>query len=123
MKKNVVVYKKIPDPILAELRARFNVTYYESINDSNRAQFNEALKAAHDVEERLANYPVLDEFDLSKREQERACEVWKGCYSEIERLDYIRRRRNDFEFRSFADLMGCVRGKYFAGDAASLIGE
>jgi lactate dehydrogenase-like 2-hydroxyacid dehydrogenase len=47
MKKNVVVYKKIPDSILAELRNKFNVTYFESINDSNRDQFNEALKTAH----------------------------------------------------------------------------
>jgi phosphogluconate 2-dehydrogenase/gluconate 2-dehydrogenase len=46
MKKNVLIYKKIPETLLADLRDRFNVTYFESINDANRAKFNEALRSA-----------------------------------------------------------------------------
>ena len=46
MKKNVVIYKKIPEPLLAELRDKFDVTYFESINDANRQQFNDALRSA-----------------------------------------------------------------------------
>ncbi len=46
MKKHVVVYKKIPDPLLATLRDRFEVTYFEAINETNRAAFFEAIRTA-----------------------------------------------------------------------------
>lgn len=47
MKQRVVVYKKLPDALLATLRAAYDVTYFESVNDDNRAQFLEALQSAN----------------------------------------------------------------------------
>lgn len=47
MKQRVVVYKKLPGPLLAKLRDLYEVTYFESINESNRAAFIKALQQAH----------------------------------------------------------------------------
>jgi len=33
----------------------------------------------------------------------------------------IREYRNQFEFRDFADMLACARGKYFAGWAGELL--
>lgn len=70
---------------------------------------------------RLEDYPVLDEEDFSQEESEEAEQVWRNCYRERERLEYIRKHRSQFEFRGFSDLLGCVRGKYFAGYASELL--
>lgn len=77
---------------------------------------------AEGMEAALSDYPVLNEMDFSELEQEEANETWEHCYSPSERLEYIRDHRSQFEFRGFADLMGCVRGKYFAGYASELLG-
>jgi len=70
----------------------------------------------------LEDYPVLDESDFSDLETEEADQVWRDCYRPKERIAYIRNSsRGEFEFRSFADLLGCVRGKYFAGYASELL--
>jgi hypothetical protein len=71
--------------------------------------------------ERLDNYPVFDEEDYSELEMESADETWKNCYNVAERVEYIRRHRSQFEFHDFADLLGCVRGNYFAGYASELL--
>lgn len=76
---------------------------------------------AKGISERLESYPVVNEFDFSELESETADEVWRNCYSESARVEYIREHRNQFEFRDFADLMGCVRGRYFAGYASELL--
>ena len=76
---------------------------------------------ARDLEASLENYPVLDEEDHSNREQEEANRVWANCYNVHERLKYIRKNRSQFDFRSMEDMMGCVRGKYFAGYASELL--
>lgn len=68
-----------------------------------------------------ADYPVLDDSDFSEREQEAANETWRECFGTAERIEYIRKHRNQFEFRDFADMLGCVRGKYFAGHASELL--
>jgi hypothetical protein len=70
----------------------------------------------------LEDYPILNEDDFSNEENEEAQEVWRNCYSVKERLDYIRRHSSQFEFRDYAELLGCVRGNYFAGHAGELIG-
>lgn len=70
---------------------------------------------------RLEDYPVLNEEDFSLEESEEAEQVWRNCYGERGRLEYIRKHRSQFEFRGFADLLGCVRGKYFAGYASELL--
>lgn len=65
---------------------------------------------------------VCSEDCLSTVEDEVAQETWRTCYSDSERLAYIRDHRDDFNFHDFADLMGCVRGKYFSGYASELLG-
>lgn len=80
-----------------------------------------AAKEAEEIEAALANYPVLDDNDYSEREHEAANETWRVCYTDKKRIEYIRDNRSQFEFRSLADMMGCVRGKYFAGYASELL--
>lgn len=80
-----------------------------------------AATIADSVEDRLSNYPILDESDLSEREQSAANETWQHCYNVSERISYIRAHSSQFEFRSFPDMLACVRGKYFAGYASDLI--
>ena len=64
-----------------------------------------------DIVKRMEDYPCLDEDDFSRREMEHADEVWKDCYSPRERIDYLR-KNGGADFRSFHDLMECVRGTY-----------
>ncbi len=81
-----------------------------------------ALKIADDIKRGLEDdYPVIDEDAWSEMEHQEAQEVWQNCYSDSERIEYIRRYRDQFEFRNYADLIGCVRGKYFAGWASDLL--
>lgn len=88
-----------------------------AIHESNSAAIAEAERIA----ERLENYPVLNEEDWSRREDEEAQSVWKDCYNDKERVEYIRKHRLQFDFRNFADLLGCARGKFFCGYASELI--
>lgn len=81
----------------------------------------EALECADKLMEQLDDYPVLNEEDFSRRETESAERVWRDCYNAKERVKYIRAHESQFEFRDFADLLGCVRGKYFAGYASELL--
>lgn len=78
-------------------------------------------KLADDLLEKLSDYPVLNEDHFSELEQEEATETWKNCYDPKERIEYIREHRSQFEFHNFADLMACIRGRYFAGYASELI--
>jgi hypothetical protein len=64
---------------------------------------------------------VLNEEDYSEEEQEEAEVIWRECYQPQDRIAYIRKYRNQFDFSDFADLLGCVRGNYFAGYASELI--
>lgn len=80
-------------------------------------------RIATEIETSLEHYPVLDENDWSDLEHETAQQVWRECYTEERRIKYIRENECQFSFDSMADLMGCVRGKYFAGDASSLLSE
>ena len=82
---------------------------------------DKALQTADEIQAHLEDYPVLDDDDFSDLETEEAAEVWADCYSVAARLDYIRRNRDQFEFRDYADMIGCVRGKYFAGHASELL--
>jgi hypothetical protein len=71
--------------------------------------------------ERLDGYPVFDESDYSELETEQAATVWRDCYRVADRLKYIREHRSQFEFRGLGDMLGCVRGNYFAGYASELL--
>jgi hypothetical protein len=80
-----------------------------------------ALEIADRLAEDVEDYPALDDNDWTEREMEEANTIWRDCYSVTERVAYIRRNRDQFDFHGFADLMGCVRGKYFAGYASDLL--
>ena len=71
--------------------------------------------------ERLDGYPVFDENDYSELEMEQANTVWRDCYRVKERIAYVREHRGQFEFRDFSDMLGCIRGNYFAGYASELL--
>jgi len=47
MRKRVVLYRAVPEDVLDELRAHFDVTVFEHVNESNRALFVNALRTAH----------------------------------------------------------------------------
>lgn len=59
-----------------------------------------SLRAADAMQERLEDYPILDEEDHSAREWEECERVWSDVYSERERVRYLREhcriRRPDF---------------------------
>jgi hypothetical protein len=82
----------------------------------------QAIAKAETVLARLESYPVVDEDLLSQYEHEEAHQVWSECYTVQERIDYIRKHRYQFEFQNMADMLGCVRGKYFVGYASELLG-
>ena len=82
-----------------------------------------ALETANEIQARLEDYPVIDEDHWSRLEMDEANEVWRECYSPKERIEYVRKFRNQFEFQGFQDMLGCVRGRYFAGYASELIGR
>jgi hypothetical protein len=82
---------------------------------------SDAVKIAEGIETRLADYPVLDEEDHSRREQEAADETWRNCYREKERIEYIWKHRSQFEFHDLGELLANVRGKHFSGYASELI--
>lgn len=69
----------------------------------------------------LEAYPVLDDEDFSERESAAAEQVWRDCYNDGERVAYIRKFRNQFDFQSLADLRACVRGEFFGGWASELL--
>lgn len=69
----------------------------------------------------LDDYPVADEDLWTEYEDKEAQETWTNCYSDADRLEFIRKHRREFEFHSFADLLGCVRGKFYAGYASTLL--
>jgi hypothetical protein len=73
------------------------------------------------IQDALSDYPVLDEHDFSERERDEADRVWKECYRDSDRVQYIRDHRSQFEFHDYADMLGCARGRYFAGYASELI--
>lgn len=77
---------------------------------------------AQSIADKLEDYPVVNESDYGDLESEEADQIWKDCYRPKERIEYIRKHREQFDFRSCADILGCVRGKYFAGYASELIG-
>lgn len=69
----------------------------------------------------LSDYPILNDDHHSELEMEEANETWANCYDDAERLKYIRDNRSQFDFHNMEDLIGCVRGKYFAGYASELL--
>lgn len=56
MKKNVILYKTIPDTQLARLQQQFNVTVFDEMTEENRAGFQQALSTAEGIIG--ASYPI-----------------------------------------------------------------
>ena len=79
--------------------------WYETISVSGE----EKIRLAEDIQKGLEQYPVVDECHLSETEQEEANETWQNCYSDSERLEYIREHRNQFEFRSYSEIREVIR--------------
>ena len=79
------------------------------------------FQEAEKMENSLSDYPILNDEHFNALEQEEANSVWQGCYNNRERIDYIIDNRSQFEFRSFSDMLGCVRGNYFSGYASDLL--
>lgn len=82
---------------------------------------SKALAMACEIMEGLEGYPVVDEMDWSDLESEEANEVWRNGYGWQERIDYIRENEDQFEFRSFAAMLSCVRGEWFGGYPSELL--
>lgn len=69
----------------------------------------------------LDNYPVLSDDKYSEYEMNEANEVWANCYTKKDRIEYMRKHKSQFEFRSFGEMLDCARGKYFTGYASELL--
>jgi hypothetical protein len=89
---------------------------WTEIHESDTA----ALALCNKLAAKEEGYPVLDEEHWSQLEDEEAQRIWKDCYDDADRIRYMTEHRSDFEFRGFADMLGCARGKYFAGNAGDL---
>lgn len=81
-----------------------------------------AADIAADIEAALSDYPILSDSLFSEYEQADADETWRECYRDADRVAYIRENRLEFEFRSFADMLGCARGLYFCGNTSRMAG-
>lgn len=77
--------------------------------------------AALEMAAALADSPVLCEEHFGELEYEEACEVWRTSYDTAERIAYIRRNRDQFDFYDWSDLRACVRGDYFKGCVGELL--
>ena len=82
---------------------------------------DKALETADRVIAALEDYPVIDESDWSELENEDANDTWTNCFSDRDRLDYIRHNRSQFDFRGYDELIANVRGRYFSGYASELL--
>lgn len=83
-----------------------------AIHESDAA----ALRAADRCAESLEDYPILDDDDFSRREDEACAEVWEHCFRRRERAEYFRRHDHGGGFR---ELLAAVRGDWSA--AASIL--
>lgn len=79
-----------------------------------------ALHIADKIRVELDDYPVVDEEHYSELEQRDADDLW-SVFSVKDRLEHVRKYRDQFDFHDYADLMGCIRGKYFSGYASELL--
>ena len=88
MKKHVVVYKKLAEPLLARLRAEFDVSYFEAINAGNRSAFAAAIGSAHGL---LGASVRLDRELLEPATQLRIISTISVGVDQFD-LDYLRQR-------------------------------
>lgn len=110
---------EIDDQVIVVRESHWAVGWVEWIAIHQDA--DDALAIADRNVKRLEDYPVLDENDWSEREQASANTVWRDCYGWRERVRYIEKHRSQFDFYDLADMINCVRGKYFSGYASELL--
>jgi hypothetical protein len=67
-----------------------------------------ALERARKLCERANDYPVLDEEDWSRREDEECERTWHEGFNASDRVDYL--RRHSYTATSLSDLLQAVRG-------------
>lgn len=96
--------------VLVERASHWAVGWVETIliDPSNK----DSVEVGEGIEERLANYPVLDEQELSRREWEAMTEYWDKLASMRERVELAKEASgNPFLARhsmsKLVDLYGC----------------
>lgn len=55
---------------------------------------SEALRLADEVMERLEDYPLLDEEDVSQREEDEAERIWNDCYTARDKVEAAAKERD-----------------------------
>jgi hypothetical protein len=81
----------------------------------------QAVEIQKEIENDLELYPVLNDDSYSEMEGKEADEVWKNCYNDEDRLEYIRKNREQFYFNDWGEIRQVVKGEYFTGYACELI--
>jgi len=66
-----------------------------------------ALEKARELCKRANDYPILDEDDFSRREDEDCEQVWSKCFDPSERVHYF--RTHSYTANSFVDLLQAIR--------------
>lgn len=71
-------------------------------------------RIAQEITSFLSDYPVLDDEHFTQKEMEHANDVWQDCYSDEERIEYLRKNKSELRnyFMKFGDLLNCARGNY-----------
>lgn len=97
---------------------------------NDKGELTPAFLAYAELATALKDYPILDESHFSELETEEALATWENCYSDRERLEYIRKHWHQFE-RCHAEhygakaawqcLLANVRGREFDGYASELL--
>ncbi len=82
---------------------------------------HEPLDIANDLMDALGDHPVISDDLFSEYEQEDANQTWANCYDALDRVEYIKEHRNQFEFYDFRELLAVVRGEYLNGYASELL--
>ena len=85
------------------------------------AEGSPEFNIAEEIESRLSDYPVLNESHFCDAESLEADRVWRECYNQSERAEYVRKFSNQFDFRGLDDVKACLRGEYFGGYAGELL--
>lgn len=91
----------------------------------------EAARCLEEWEHSLDNYPIADENHFSDLEVEEAHKVWGSCFTDRERLAYMRDHKSQFDCLSkhsgkpaierWREVLDNVRGRFFSGYPGELI--
>lgn len=81
----------------------------------------QAWKIASRALDSLSEYPILDEDTYMSAVHTEANETWEHAETIATRIQWIRDNRSECEFRSFSDLLGACRGKWFPGENTSYV--